>query len=250
MLIRNHISVIVALLISFNLMAEPLTRQPTALQVARYMEPERLTFLCYCEYSGALSKLDTTGCETPGQRGVVGNIIPKGLIQSWIANGQSSAFIEETTDTIRNDPLNITIFNDTTYAAYQGARVFYGTMEPIGSFGACRFNIDSAGKAFIPDSRLGEVARTALYLSSRYHLTIPPEQKKSFEDIAAAMPVTSRERLRNKMAKRWNNSWNERVSPRPAETYYDRRLQEGLMDNIYQEHVLHNDRRLEVNFDE
>lgn len=222
----------------------PLTRHPTALQVSRYMEPERLTFLCYCDYSGALSKLDTSGCESPGQRAVVGTIIPPELIVTWIGNRYWPERVIEIAKEVANDPLNLTMFSDATYPAYLKAKSFFSTEDTTGQFGACRFNIDADGRAFVPDSRIGEVARTALYLADRYSLHIPEAQKKSFEDIAAASPPGSREKLRNKLAYRWNKSWNTYVSPKPEETYYDRRLQEGLMDNIYQEHIIHNDKSI------
>jgi len=214
-------------------MARPLLSPPSLTDIVHFMEPDPKTFLCYCEYHQPYATLDTAGCDTDAKRAVVGQIVPSSYIGGWFAEG--TLWTETLIDLMRAvaaDPLNLTIFIDSAYPAYSQSTIITGTIDPGGSYGGCRFDFDGQ-TAKIADGRLGEFARTALYLADQYDLPMPQTTREHLLDVHYASPPSERELARNIRAWRWNKSWNRYILTRPEESEITRSVQQGLVDFLY-----------------
>ncbi len=217
---------------AFQAEARPLTSPPSMTDVTHFMEPEPITFLCYCEYEQPYARLDTAGCDTPGKRALVGHIVPASYITNWFPAG--TVWKDTLIDLMRaisSDPLNLTLFVDSVYPAYSQATIITGTLEPS-EYGGCRFSFDGQ-TAKIADGRLGEFARTTLYLADQYQLPIPEGTRKHLLDVHNASTPSDREIARNMRAWRWNKSWNPYIMEKPGESEVTRSVQEGLIDFLY-----------------
>lgn len=216
----------------------PLQSPPSSLDVMERIEPEKLTFLCYCQYSHPLGYIDGEGCSAPGQRVVTGNIVTASMIMSWFP--PETLWTKDKIDFIRRvttDPINTTLFSDATWPAYSRATAVTGTMEPSGQFGTCPLMLDQQKVAHIADGRVAEVARTALYLFQTYTLPMPDSVRKHFIDIAETIPPSDRELERNQMAYEWNGSWNQWVAPPPDSSEY-RDMSDKIIEYIYRYRIL------------
>ncbi|MEY8198522.1 MAG: hypothetical protein RPS47_04720 [Colwellia sp.] len=202
------------------------------------MEPEKLTFLCYCDYHGSLNKIANAGCESPGKEAISGNIITVAMIVGWVDGRLERRQLERLLKLTQSEPLNTTIFSDATLMDYTKSLDFTGTMEPIGKYGACRFNLNADKIAYVADGRLGEIARTALYLDDAYQLLMPSKQRERFEAIHRASNPTIREKRRNNLAWKLNKSWNPYVGPSPEKSTYNTQLNQYLSDLINKRRVL------------
>jgi hypothetical protein len=225
-------SLLLVLLTTNLASATPLAKKWNTYEFALKMEPEKTTFLCYCEYNGPLSKIQNLGCETPGREAKLGNIVTATMIDKWKQHRLNDQNLFRLKALIRAEPLNITVFNDTTINDYSNSQDIKGTIHPIGAYGACRFKVSNDNVATIPTGRTGEVARTALYLDDAYHLEIPKHQRESFIKISKLYPPTERETMRNQMAFKLNGSWNHWVETRPPNNTYNKALQSHLTDLI------------------
>lgn len=202
------------------------------------MEPERLTFLCYCEYQGPLNKIENAGCDSPGKNAITGNIITTEMIVSWVGHRLEPHQTKRLLKLTQSEPLNITLFSDAPLMSYTTSLDFTGTIDPIGQYGACRFDVNEDHLAFVPDGRLGEIARTALYLDDAYHLLMPEKQRDRFMAIHLASRPTTREKERNTLAWKLNKSWNPYIGPSPEKPKYNQHLNQYLNDLIYKRQVL------------
>ena len=118
---------------------------------------------------------------------------------------------------ISRDPLNLTIFTDAAWSLYRQAKDFTGTMNLHGVLGACPASLSENKTMSMPDGRLGEIARTALYLADTYHLPMPDNIRKRFISIHEYSPPSTREYYRNKIAYRINRTWNAWIEKKPTD---------------------------------
>lgn len=231
------LTIFFSLLVPFSSIASPLLKSPYIIDVNGYLEIEDKTFLCFCDYSPTTGRLDTSGCATDGRYATVGNIITPSQITHWLPEGMfdddiTASFLNDTIKTIMRDPLNLTVFSDKVYPSYYTAKVVTGTNEIGGKLGACPFE-RYEDKVKINDGRLGEYARTALYIKKEYGIPIPDKTLEHLRDMSKAAFITEREHYRNKGAYRWNKSWNEYVSKSP-DNRVPKAIQKGIVDYINQ----------------
>lgn len=231
-------------LLSTLLHAAPFVSYPTMPEFISRMENEGLTFLCNCEFSEPYGKLDNEGCATPAKKAVMGNIVTAKMLKEWIysdkpenLSGINEIMLNETLKIIVLDPLNMTLFEDNTYPHYSRAKTITGTMLPSGKFGACRFSAEG-DTARIADGRLGEYARTALYLKDQYSIQLPQKVVTHLLDINRMLPPNEREITRNIRAYKWNGSWNNYVMEKPNKSEIDHSVRKGLLEYIYRHTIL------------
>lgn len=213
---KNHKTLVIGLLasvIGMSAFSHPLNPPPSRKEVVAWMEPDNKSFLCYCTYNQNDLIMNSDSCDSPGQRVVVGQIVTAATLAQWMSKGRIiSGWAVELTKRATNDPLNNTLFSEAVWPYYANATSVTGTMSTQGQFGACRFTI-TQGVARIVDGRLGEYARTALYLSDRYEIDIPEATRSHLIAIHEEVPISDRERIRNEMASKWNGTSNHWIDP-------------------------------------
>lgn len=213
----HKITFIWTILISQFSWAIPLEVMPSMPSQMK-MEPENITFACYCEFDRPYANLDTSGCESEGLKAVVGKIIPEDMIISWFDfAGKIPQKARESIQRISQDPLNLTVFTDAAWGLYSRSMDFTGTADIHGVLGACAATLEYDMTMKMPDGRLGEIARTALYLADTYSLPMPPEMRDRFIAIHQYSPPSVREYFRNKTAYRLNKSWNFWIEDLPVD---------------------------------
>jgi hypothetical protein len=236
---RVAVGILITLLSIGTAMAVPLLEKPSLSDVLGRLDIELQTYLCYCDVTHPIGVLDTAGCATPGARGVVGNIITTAMILSWIPNKAEiqAEHLSSLLLAISRDPINLAVFNDITWEKYKDSTDFTGTIGVGGEFGACPLKF-TKGLAHIPDGRVGETARVALYLRQQYSIPIPAEKVKHLEDIHYMVLTSQREDLRNQLAKKWNGSWNPYVNPNTeTENFYSQDVVNGVINNIFETRI-------------
>jgi hypothetical protein len=198
-------------------LAVPLDEIP-ALPDQLRMEPESFTFACYCEVSRNYGQLDTRGCDSLGEKTVVGKIIPENMILSWYGGDNIiTQKIRNSAEYISLDALNLTLFTDSAWSLYSLGEDFTGSANARGVLGACSLSLSPERTISLQDGRLGEVARVALYLADTYSLPMPLKTRERFIAIHKYSPPTAREHFRNKRGYKINRSWNSWVEERPID---------------------------------
>lgn len=219
--------------------AAPVINTPTRYQVIAHMEPDLTTFVCNCDFHHITGRIDNSGCESPGERAVVGNIVPASVIRGWLSaqNGlpiDSDALIKN----VLRDPLNLTIFSDKVAPTYHKATQVLATDTLRGDFGACIIHHDKrTGSISIPSAKMIEFARTALYLKDEYDLPVPDQLVKHYQAVSEAAPPSQREELRNAGAFSWNGSWNTYVNKDRPITAKSNSIRQGIVEGIHRRYV-------------
>lgn len=219
--------------------AAPLTNSPTRYQVIQYMEPELKTFGCYCDFNRTTGRVDASGCEAPGDRAVIGNIVPASVIKSWVAETPDKTIdVELLLKGALRDPLNLTLLTDEIAKTYHSATQVLASDQLRGEFGACILHHDrTTGAISIPTARMTEFARTALYLADEYGLPLPEHLRQHYNDVAAAYPPTKREYNRNNGAYEWNGSWNDYIADDRPVPPRSNAIRRGIIEGIHRRYV-------------
>lgn len=175
------------------------------------MPSQNRTMICGCDITRIHNELDTSSCSMPQSNLVLKPLIPGEWIAQWMSHLGKDTF-EKNYKKAVNDPIINAYFTDEGYDVFRKSTgVIEGTPKP-GFLGGCSINIAKDNSAIFTGSRLGVIARAALYIEMNYSAKIPTKQKELFLKYNERFMPSSWEVNRNQSSYAYKGTWNPLIS--------------------------------------